>query len=37
MARLARYAAISAIASLECIGPALSQDWPIKASGVSMD
>jgi tripartite-type tricarboxylate transporter receptor subunit TctC len=30
MAGLARYAAISAIASLECIGPALSQDWPTR-------
>src|SRR6266542_6609763 len=31
MAGLARYAAIPAIASLECIGPALSQDWPTRA------
>jgi hypothetical protein len=37
MAGLARFAAVAAVASLECIAPALSQDWPIKASGVSMD
>ncbi len=30
MARLARFAAIAAVASLECIGPALSQDWPTR-------
>ncbi len=30
MAGLARFAAIAAVASLECIGPALSQDWPTR-------
>jgi tripartite-type tricarboxylate transporter receptor subunit TctC len=30
MARLARFVAVAAVSSLECVGPALSQDWPTR-------
>ena len=30
MARLARFVAVAVIISLECVGPALSQDWPAR-------